>query len=297
MGFIIGSPLRNTLLFEPYKCCDPSSTISDEGRGAMISAFGTSTTVNDLPLANPLTRDVSLFIDFDGTLAGIASLPPRVLAPAYLPDLLLRTRSALNGALGIISNRTLRDIDRLTKWTVPAVAGVHGLERRTAENLVTEHDPRREFLLDKVRNELQVLLELHPNVNVEDKGVAIALHYEGCPSAREDCLMFARSFVLADAISGAWEISMIEAHCGIELTLGTSSKAVAIREFMQEAPFRGRVPIVIGHDLSSEEIFREAQGLGGTAIIVGPRRPTAANFALPDSRAVHEWLWAVHKAK
>jgi trehalose 6-phosphate phosphatase len=61
---------------------------------------------------------------------------------------------------------------------------------------------------------------------------------------------------------------------------------------MAEPPFAGATPLYLGDDLTDEYGFRAAQALGGHGVIVGPRRPTAAAYALPDVPAVTAWLGA-----
>jgi trehalose 6-phosphate phosphatase len=59
---------------------------------------------------------------------------------------------------------------------------------------------------------------------------------------------------------------------------------------MDQPPFRGRRPVVVGDDLTDEVAFAAADAMGGFGIVVGPRSPTAARYRLPDPPSVHAWL-------
>lgn len=59
---------------------------------------------------------------------------------------------------------------------------------------------------------------------------------------------------------------------------------------MQQAPFRGRLPVFLGDDLTDEFGFDAANALHGWSVLVGSRAPSAAVFALPHIRSVHAWL-------
>jgi trehalose 6-phosphate phosphatase len=119
---------------------------------------------------------------------------------------------------------------------------------------------------------------------VEDKGAAVALHYRGDPSAGPA----ARELVRA-----------LAAHLGLlaqdgdmvaELRAAGPDKGDAVAAFMSEAPFAGFTPVFVGDDFTDENGFRAAIALGGYGVVVGPRRPTLAAYALEGVAATRAWL-------
>ena len=79
----------------------------------------------------------------------------------------------------------------------------------------------------------------------------------------------------------------------VEIRPSGPDKGQALHSLMATAPFTGRVPMVFGDDLTDESAFQAAAELGGWSVIVGPRRPTRADYALPGPAAMRDWLAAL----
>jgi trehalose 6-phosphate phosphatase len=79
----------------------------------------------------------------------------------------------------------------------------------------------------------------------------------------------------------------------LEIRPGTCTKGTAIRDFMQQAPFRGRAPVFIGDDFTDEDGFAYVNRNGGTSIRVGQPTATFATYWLQDVAAATAWLGAI----
>jgi trehalose 6-phosphate phosphatase len=76
----------------------------------------------------------------------------------------------------------------------------------------------------------------------------------------------------------------------IELKPKNADKGTALAALMRTEPFAGRTPWMIGDDLTDEDAFVQANALGGVSVIVGPRRPTLAHFALRGPAEARAWM-------
>lgn len=238
----------------------------------------------DVPAAPPrLTRHGALFLDFDGTLVPIAPRPQDVQVPDWVVPTLERLQIRLDGALAIVSGRPLAVLDALLWPLRLAAAGVHGVERRLANHTVWVHVA---IVPEAARHAAQALAARHPGVLLEFKPGALAVHYRAVPAAAADC-----DRALAQALAGdeGWEL--MHGHCVSEVKPRRVSKAAAVRAFMAEAVFAGRVPVFVGDDATDETGIAVAQAHGGYGVKVGSG-PSEARHRLADPEAVGRWLRA-----
>jgi trehalose 6-phosphate phosphatase len=240
--------------------------------------------VTAVPL--PHTR-WALFLDVDGTLLELAPTPDAVRVPARVKSLLAGLVEAAEGAVALVSGRTIAQLDN---WFAPlklASAGLHGLERRDADGKVHRppHDARA---LQRARTFLAGRVKSQPALLLEDKQMALALHYRRAPELEAT----ARA-----AIARAREIAgegycVLEGKMVLELKPDGFSKPLAIAAFLAEPPFAGRTPLFVGDDRTDEAGLTFVEGLGGIAVHVGDS-DTSARWQLANVSAVHEWLAAL----
>ena len=228
--------------------------------------------------------DWSYFLDIDGTLVDLAPHPDGVQLDAELRDLIERLYHTAGSAVALISGRAITDIDRLFPHARLPVAGQHGTERRDATGRVSRH----EFPVERLAAARARLVEAaarQPGLWLEDKELSLALHYRG-PAQLAD---YARSLVAGCQAATGAEFCVLEGKRIVELKPAGRDKGVAIEEFMAEAPFRGRVPVFLGDDVTDEYGFRMVNRLGGHSIKVGAGE-TEARYHLRDVRSVRAWL-------
>jgi len=235
-----------------------------------------------LPGADRATR-WCLFLDVDGTLLDFEEAPTAVRAPDDLKTLLAAAATRLNGALALVSGRSIRDLDTLFAPLKLPAAGVHGLERRDGDGNF-HRSPMNPASLDPARAHLQSLPLDAGRVLIEDKGLAIAIHFRRAPERAAEVRAAARA-ALATLGPG---FHLLEGACVIELKAWHGNKARAVDAFMQERPFQGRTPIFVGDDITDRDGFMAVLRHGGMAVAVGDRVST--RWRLPDPSAVRRWL-------
>lgn len=234
----------------------------------------------------PFARDWALFLDVDGTLLELADRPDGVVVRPDLIRLLGALQRAAGGAVALISGRAIADLDRLFAPLRLACAGQHGLERRDAGGRMHYHQPL-DGRLDRMRTLLARLAEENPGVLIEDKGFSVAIHFREAP----DREALVRDFLQRHMPRIERDFHLQQGKMVFEIKPGGRDKGMAIREFLQEAPFRGRVPVFIGDDVTDEDGFRIVNRNHGHSIKVAAG-DTAAGWSLPDTGAVLHMLEA-----
>lgn len=237
-----------------------------------------------LELTPELPEQCGFFLDLDGTLLDIADHPRLVRIDRDLVRLLKALGHAAGGALALISGRPVAEIDRLLSEPGFCIAGQHGAERRAFSGTMYRHDVPR-AALDEARRRLNLIAAKHPALVLEDKGVNLALHFRSAPGLATEMRDAVRG--LAEELGGEFEMQL--GKMVIELRPAGKDKGAAIAEFLDEAPFRGRLPVFVGDDLTDEIGFELINRVGGYSVKVGEGE-SAARWRLPDSTAVRAWL-------
>jgi trehalose 6-phosphate phosphatase len=233
----------------------------------------------------PHLSETAVLLDIDGTLLDLAPTPREVWVPPGLAKTLHRLHQRTNGALALVSGRSLNDIDLIfAPDQFPAVGG-HGAEMRleTDTEAVAAHAPP----LDKeLKRRLAAIARLSPGILLEDKGYSLALHYRLAPHA-EKAIYEAVSLIRADLPDAPIEVLPGKSVC--EIKHSGFNKASGVLELMTHEPFKGRRPFFIGDDVTDESVFAIMPGLDGIAFSVGRRaKGVAGHFDSPSD--VREFL-------
>lgn len=238
--------------------------------------------MTSLPLPPPTLLDgASLFLDFDGTLVDFVVDPAAAAVDERLRILLGALSERLDGRLAILSGRSLDELTRRLGLGPVAMAGSHGLEHRSAGGRVTRAPIPAS--LATATAAASAFAASH-GLLLEAKAAGVALHYRDAQHAEAMVDAFARDLA---ADTG---LALQSGKCVRELRVPGADKGDAVREFMAEPPFTLGRPVVVGDDLTDEHAFEAATALGGSAILVGDPRPTAARYRLPTVEATLDWL-------
>jgi trehalose 6-phosphate phosphatase len=233
----------------------------------------------------PDLSECALLLDIDGTLLDFAPTPREVWVPPELATTMAKLLQRTNGALALVSGRSLNDIDLIfAPMQFPAVGG-HGAEMRLSpENeSVAAHAPP----LDKeLKRRLAAIAKLSPGILLEDKGYSLALHYRLAPHA-EKAIYDAVSAIRADLPNAPIEVLPGKSVC--EIKHSGFTKATGVIELMTHAPFKGRRPVFIGDDVTDETVFAIMPGMNGLAMSVG-RHAHGVSGYFDEPRDVRAWL-------
>ena len=246
---------------------------------------------SSLPAPPAIADHWALFLDVDGTLLEFAQAPDGVVVPVPLVDRLRSLRRRLDGAMALVSGRSLATLDSLIPALAGApAAGLHGLEWRGGDGASDGAPSAPPALLDVHSQALQ-LASAHEGLIVEPKGPALALHWRRAPQAGAVVHAFAqRALAQLPGYLAQHGNHVIELRPDGEAGAGRVDKGTAIERFMQADPFAGRHPVFVGDDLTDEHGFEVVNALGGISVRVGGREPTCATTTLATPRDVHRWL-------
>jgi trehalose 6-phosphate phosphatase len=233
-------------------------------------------------LIPPLSR-TAILLDIDGTLLDLAQTPREVWVPPDLAINLHRLLQQTQGALALVSGRSLNDIDLIfAPEQFPAIGG-HGAEMRLSldREAVATHAPPMD---QELKRRLAAIAKLSPGILLEDKGYSLALHYRLAPHA-EKAIYEAVSVIRADLPNAPIEV--LPGKCVCEIKHAGFTKASGVRELMLREPFKNRRPLFIGDDVTDETVFAIMPDYDGFAFSVGRRAPgVSGHFDSPsDVRA------------
>ena len=230
----------------------------------------------------------ALFLDVDGTLVEIAETPQGVHVPTSLKQLLDEVRWRLDGALALVSGRSLNNLDQLFTPLRFIASGVHGCERRTADGHVLRPEVDAATIA-RVRTQLADFVRGHEGLLLEDKHYAVAVHFRRAPEMQDEVYRIMNEVLVHLGPTFALQAG----KSVLELRPGAWTKGSSITAFMQEAPFVGRTPVFIGDDVTDEDAFAVVNEMSGVSIRVGNPAATLARHRLGGVSEVLRWLQSV----
>ena len=226
---------------------------------------------------------LALFLDVDGTLYEIEKSPHLVRPCFKLQKKLHIIRNKLGGALGLISGRTLNDLDRIFDNTQIPVAGNHGAQLRDA--LRSKDYPANAKNLEEIFYKITKLIGRQNNLKVENKGSNLTVHFRNSTIHRKKFKTTIMKLVKHES-----ELTFLEGKEVLEIKPQHHDKGTAIAFFMKTKPFLNRIPVFIGDDVSDEDGFETINKQGGLSVRVGKYKKSKANYFLPDVKSVHKIL-------
>jgi trehalose 6-phosphate phosphatase len=233
------------------------------------------------PEARPVLRAVArerqlLAFDFDGTLAPI--VPVRALAA--MPDstrTLLRI-AALLYPCAVISGRSRSDLlPRLAGVPLLAVVGNHGAEAGRGPV-----DPSDRGVIAGWKATLEASLRSVPGVEIEDKGLSLAVHYRRSPSGpavRRAIRAAAAALDGARVFPGRAVVHVVAS--------GSHDKGAAIASLLSRAGLDRA--LYVGDDTTDEDAFRARFVSPG--VRVGRAHASTARYYLPAQDAIDKLLY------
>jgi trehalose 6-phosphate phosphatase len=230
-----------------------------------------------------LARERALLVfDFDGTLAPIVERP----ADAVMRDstrALLRV-AALLFPCAVVSGRSRADLaPRLEGIPLLAFVGNHGAEAGFGP---VDRGPRP--AVEAWSERLAAALGGAPGIEIEDKGLSIAIHYRRAPDQEE---ARRRVRAAAEALQG---VRVFGGHAVVNVAPSDApGKGAAVAQLL--ARIGPRKALYVGDDVTDEDAF--ASESVAVAVRVGRTNGSAAPFFLPGQLEVDALLAALVAAR
>lgn len=247
------------------------------------------------PDALPDLSKWCFFLDLDGTLLDLAASPYGVRAEAGLQDLLTTLSERSDGALAIVTGRTVEFVDHIFPGHDFAVAGIHGSELRFSpayhykEFLAAGIDETTAGRMSAARDFARLSAALLHNVIFEDKGRAFALHYRLAPGHETRVRQI---MDLALQLAGD-QFILLDGKSVIEMKPANSNKGRIVDELLQHAPFAGKFPLAAGDDQTDEAMFDVVNHHQGLSVKIARNMhhlQTSARFATGSPGMLRSWL-------
>ncbi|MEM8916008.1 MAG: trehalose-phosphatase [Pseudomonadota bacterium] len=233
----------------------------------------------------PPPHPFSVFLDVDGVLLEIADTPDGVELPPDLPSILTRLIQRCDGAVALVSGRSLAFLEQMFASLPLAMAGLHGVERRmpNGELQVLQTSEQQ---LEELRSALSTFAKANPTISLEDKGVAIAIHYRSAPEMEATVLGYLEDML--PRVAPGFHVQ--PGKMVFEVKPRGMDKGAAIQLMLQTTPFAGRQPIFAGDDVTDEHGFAVVNANDGISIKVGDGPETIARYHVETVSEMRSWL-------
>jgi trehalose 6-phosphate synthase/phosphatase len=241
-------------------------------------------------------RRLAVFLDFDGTLAPIASHPSMVKLSDAMGELLDRCAKREDTDVAVISGRALSDVMRQVGHSDLVYAGNHGLE---IEGPGLEHfrHPDSEHYQERVAELARQLDGMNiDGAWTEVKGASLTFHFRQTPEELQaEAAARARDMITEAGLYARKALAAVEGRAPIGWDKGHAVLHI-LRERYGAGWSESIRPLYVGDDETDEDAFGALVGLGATFRVGPATTTTRARRRLRDVGAVETLLrWIANR--
>ncbi|MDB5184829.1 MAG: hypothetical protein JWN38_637 [Candidatus Saccharibacteria bacterium] len=254
-----------------------TQTISKWSKDFMGTLRKPPVPVPAIPLRSPLVKRLLtaydrapervLFLDYDGTLAELATRPEDAKPTPEVKRILKKLAKDPNTDVFVVSGRSRNDLDNWLGGTGVGFIAEHGAFQRSPGR---QRWQTSEALADTswkalIRPAMEKYARLTPGAHVEEKSAGLVWHYRESPAytAKKNLV------VLRSALKPILEQYGLRAHAGkkiLEVKPKNINKGAAVKAALQQTDYR--FVLTAGDDYTDESMFR-AVPRGAYSIKVG----------------------------
>ena len=230
-----------------------------------------------------------VFLDYDGTLTPIVSRPEEAVLSESMREILRRLVAVWPTT--VVSGRSRPDVAARVGVTALGYAGTHGFDISIPGPAGLRLEIGRELapVLATAAERLRMATAEIPGALVEEKGLAVALHYRLVQPARvpEVERAFEEIFASCPGLRRASGKMVLELRPALDWDKGQAILWLLDR-FDSNA--LALAPVYVGDDLTDEDAFEVLRDRGITVLVTDVPRPTAARYSLRDVAEVKALL-------
>jgi len=225
-----------------------------------------------------------LLFDFDGTLAPIQKDPSRARLQAGLRKALRRLSLSRRARVGLVSGRSLSQIQALVGLRTVAYIGNHGCEiKGPGVRFLHPNAQATETRMKYLAGILRQRLTGRPGSWVEDKRYTLSVHYRNTPASIQNLVAAEiRREVHRQNHSGLYRVRSGKKVIEIR-PVSSWDKGTAVRWLRRKTAPKARI-LYAGDDRTDEDVFRQLSSRDLT-IRVGSSGRSAARYTLTDPAA------------
>lgn len=236
---------------------------------------------------------ILLLIDYDGTLTPIVKKPELANLSPQVKECLQGMAESPHLTLGIISGRTLEDLQEKVGIGGIIYAGNHGLEiEGPGITYVNPVAKKAKPLLHSLCQDISKELADIKGAIIEDKGLTLSLHYRLVDEAQVGELNrifceIAKSFAAPGRIKVGKGKKVYEVKPAVDWDKGKAIAFIAQNLSWESEP----LTIFLGDDITDYDGFHMVDNSGGISIYVGEEdTESVAQYLLCSPREVYQFL-------
>ncbi len=240
------------------------------------------------------SRNILLFLDYDGTLVPIKKSPEIALLPPLKRNILNDLRKKF--FLCIVSGRSLSEIRKYVGIKDISYIGNHGLEIYLKDRYWTHPEATRvKPILHKTLKMIKSKTKDFRGAFVENKGLSGSIHYRLLPPKRRSQL---REIVFEVIASSRRWLKVTEGKMVLEIRPKVDwNKGRGVLKVFEWLHLKEELLLIyIGDDETDEDAFR-ALGRIGITVVVARKRHSNARYRIQSVSEVWRFLKTLKKQK
>ncbi len=233
-------------------------------------------------------RKIFLFLDYDGTLAPIVNTPAKATMSRKMKGLLKKIAQTPGITSVIISGRSLPDLKNRIKVPRLIYVGNHGLEMdRYGVYVNFTHDDHYEVTIKHIESELRHSLRDIKGVILENKKIALAMHYRlvapgQVKTVKKIFTTVAKPLIRENKLRFRSGKKVLELIPAVAWGKGKFVKWLLNTEYTDNIE---TAVLYFGDDLTDEESFK-ALGTKAYTVFIGSPGKSAARYFLRNPQEV-----------